>query len=69
MDKKGNPTYLRLPLSLEAAVQTQSLKEGRSKNEMIIHLIARGLHFSSFNIEDYCTLFFDLEGQNCREKP
>ncbi len=68
MDKRGNATYLRLPLSLEDQIDKQSRREGRSKNEMIIHLIARGIHFSRFSVEDYCTNFFESEGQNCKEK-
>lgn len=67
MDKKGNPVYLRLPLSLDALIEKQSRKEGRGKNEMIIHLISRGLHLSNFDVEQYCTNFFDHEGQNCKE--
>lgn len=68
MDKKGNPIYLRLPLSLDCFIEKQAHKEGRSKNEMIVHLIARGLHQSCFDIQDYCTNFFNLEGQNGKEK-
>ena len=68
MDKKGNATYLRLPLSLDALIEKQARKEGRGKNEMIVHLLARGLHFSHFDVEQYCTNFFDLEGQNGKEK-
>jgi len=67
MDKKGNPVYLRLPLSLDSLIEKQSRKEGRGKNEMIIHLIARGLHLSIFDVEQYCTNFFDQEGQNGKE--
>ena len=67
MDKKGHPVYLRLPLSLDALIEKQSRKEGRGKNEMIVHLIARGLHISHFDVEQYCSNFFDLEGQNCIE--
>ncbi len=68
MDKKGNAVYLRLPLSLDALIEKQARKEGRGKNEMIVHLLARGLHQSIFDVEQYCTNFFDLEGQNGREK-
>ena len=68
MDKKGNPVYLRLPLSLDALIEKQARKEGRGKNEMIVHLLARGLHQSTFDVEQYCTNFFDLEGQNGKEK-
>lgn len=68
MDKKGNPVYLRLPLSLDALIEKQARREGRGKNEMLIHLIARGLHFSHFDPEQYCTNFFELEGQNCKER-
>jgi hypothetical protein len=68
MDKKGDPIYLRIPLTLDALVEKQARKEGRSKNEMIIHLIARGIHLSDFDVEQYTSNFFELEGQNCREK-
>ncbi len=72
MDKKGNATYLRLPLSLESMIENQARKEGRSKNEMIVHLIARGLYFESvrndFDIENFTTNFFYSEGQNGKEK-
>lgn len=68
MDKRGDPTYLRLPISLNALIEKQAQKEGRSKNEMIIHLIARGLHQSFFDVEQYCTNFFDLEANNGKEK-
>ncbi len=68
MDKKGNPVYLRLPLTLDSLIEKQARKEGRGKNEMIVHLIARGLHISCFDVEQYCTNFSDLEGQNCKEE-
>ncbi len=66
MDKTGNANYIRLPLRLAELVEKLARKEGRTKNEMIKHLISRGLHFSSYNVEEYTTIFFDLEGQNCR---
>ena len=62
MDKKGNPNYLRLPLKLEASIEEQAKKEGRGKNEMIMHLIARGLHLSNFEIADYCNSFEECKG-------
>ena len=62
MDKKGNPIYLRLPLKLEALIEEQAKKEGRSKNEMVIHLLARGLHQSNFLIAQYCNSFDDVQG-------
>jgi hypothetical protein len=72
MDKKGNATYLRLPLSLESMIENQARKEGRSKNEMIVHLIARGLYFekmkNGFDVEDFTSNFFFCEGQNGDEK-
>ncbi len=67
MDKTGNANYIRLPLRLQDLIEKRARKEGRSKNEMIKHLIARGLHFSSFDVEDYTNLFFDSEGKNCQE--
>lgn len=63
MDKKGNPIYLRLPLKLETLIEEQAKKEGRSKNEMVIHLIARGLHQSNFLIDQYCNSFDDNQGK------
>lgn len=68
MDKKGNAIYLRIPLALEAFIEKQAKIEGRNKNEMIVHLIARGLHQSLFDVEQYTNNFFYLEGQNRREK-
>jgi len=68
MDKKGNPIYLRLPLTLDSLIEKQAKKEGRNKNEMIVHLIARGLHQSIFDVEEYTSNFFEHEGQFCREK-
>jgi len=69
MDKRGDPTYIRLPLKIDSLVEELARKEGRGKNDMIIHLIARGIHFSSYETEKYFMLnFFDLEGQNCKEK-
>lgn len=68
MDKTGNPTYIRLPLSLEVATEVLAQKEGRTKNQMIIHLISLGLHIKEFRIENYCTTnFFTDERQNCKE--
>ena len=69
MDKKGNANYLRLPLALEAVVEELAHAEGRTKNEMIVHLLSLGVHIKKFKIESYCsTNFFDLEGHNCKEK-
>lgn len=69
MDKKGDPTYIRLPLKIDSLVEEFARKEGRSKNEMIIHLITRGIHLTSYDVEKYSLLnFFDLQGQNCKEK-
>lgn len=51
MDKRGNPNYLRLPLTLEAAIEKLSRKEGRSKNDMIVRLISIGVHALSFDQE------------------
>ena len=67
MDKRGDPTYIRLPLKIDSLVEELARKEGRGKNDMIIHLIARGLHLSIFDVEQYCTNFFDQEGQNGKE--
>jgi hypothetical protein len=64
LDKKGNPIYLRLPLKLEALIEEQAKKEGRSKNEMVIHLVARGLHQSNFLIDHYCNSFDDIQANN-----
>lgn len=66
MDKTGNPTYIRLPLSLEAKIEELSKIEGRTKNQMIIHLLSIGLHIKDFRIDQYCSNnFFSEEGQNC----
>ena len=40
MDKTGDPSYIRLPTKLELLIIEQADKEGRNKNQMIIHLIA-----------------------------
>jgi hypothetical protein len=69
MDKTGNPTYLRLPRSLEAKIDELARAEGRTKNQMIIHLLSLGVHTKSFRIDDYCsTNFFCDERQSCKEK-
>ncbi len=69
MDKRADPTYIRLPLKIDSLIEDLARKEGRSKNEMIIHLIARGIHLTSYDVEKYLILnFFDLQGQNCKEK-
>jgi hypothetical protein len=68
MDKTGDPSYIRLPAKLELLIIEQADKEGRNKNQMIIHLIARGLHLTNYRLADYCSSFFNLEGQNCHEE-
>ncbi len=68
MDKTGDPSYIRLPAKLELLIIEQADKEGRNKNQMIIHLIARGLHHTNYRLQEYCTSFYDSEGQNCHEK-
>jgi hypothetical protein len=56
-------------LKIDSLVEEFARKEGRSKNEMIIHLITRGIHLTSYDVEKYSLLnFFDLQGQNCKEK-
>ena len=49
-------------MKLELLIDEQAKREGRSKNEMVIHLIARGLHQSNFLIDHYCNSFDDDQG-------
>lgn len=53
MEKKGDPGYMRLPLPIEAEVRRLAEQEGRKRNDMIIYLIAIGIHFFQFKISDY----------------
>lgn len=69
MDKRADASYIRLPLKIDSLVEDLARKEGRGKNEMIIHLIARGIHLSSFNIQEYSfTDCLELQGKNRNEK-
>ncbi len=69
MDKRADASYIRLPLKIDSLVEDLARKEGRGKNEMLIHLIARGIHLSSFNIQDYSfTDFQETQGHNRNEK-
>lgn len=67
MEKKGDPQYIRFPLSMECEIQKLSEEEGRSKAEMIKVLVAIGLHIKRFHLKDYCSAFGESEENTCYE--
>ncbi len=62
MDKKTQSTYIRLPDKLKDLIKQYARKKGFEYNQAIIHILARGLHFSecaeNFHIEQYTENFF-----------
>lgn len=65
MDKRGDPIYFRPPLKMRVLIDEQRKKEGRGLAEMVLHLIARGLHASGFDVNDYCNSFDEDQGNKC----
>ena len=67
MDKRGNPIHIRLPLKLENLIDDYAQEHGLRKYDAIIHLLARGIHFSrivsNFHIGDYTDNFFKEQGE------
>ncbi len=63
MDKKGEPIYVRLPISLEARLRERARKNGRPLSHQIVLDLLLAQHISEFSVEQLSQNFFELEGK------